>query len=360
LGAFRLFLATAVMLAHFSYYPQPIPYLIPGGVGVEAFYMVSGFLISMVLISKYDTGSRGSLFLFYSNRALRIYPLYFTVLMIYIAANWLMIENLLPQVTQGGLSFKMVSALDWYRRHADELGILDILIVWFLNIAIFGQDIVRGFGSPIPDLYWHQFIYVRVAWSVAVELNFYLIAPFVIGRFKLTLALLIASLSLQIWFLLTPETRSTFDYEFFPLELFCFMSGSIAYRIYQRLNRFSMGTRNIYTLLSVIIILLATVFYREIPNARLPYLFLVFACLPGIMLSSECYPYDRILGDLSYPIYLVHPIFMIIILPGSTRLTEIVAIGMVFAISWFLVMVVDRPVDRFRQQRIAGKVSDSA
>ena len=95
MGTFRLLLAVIVMLGHLSFYPQPIPYFLPGGIAVEAFYIVSGFLITLVLVEKYQD----RLLLFYSNRALRIYPIYWTCLLLYLLVNtlcclWLCLDNI--------------------------------------------------------------------------------------------------------------------------------------------------------------------------------------------------------------------------------------------------------------------------
>jgi peptidoglycan/LPS O-acetylase OafA/YrhL len=93
MGSFRLLLAATVMLGHFvPFYPQHLPFLIYGSASVPAFYIVSGFLITLVLREKYQ--SRAGLF--YSNRALRIFPLYWAALAIFLLVNWLVAEGHLP------------------------------------------------------------------------------------------------------------------------------------------------------------------------------------------------------------------------------------------------------------------------
>jgi hypothetical protein len=69
MGTFRFLLAATVMLGHyFPVYPQPLPFVMYGTASVPAFYIVSGFLITLVLEERYG----GRIGLFYSNRALRI------------------------------------------------------------------------------------------------------------------------------------------------------------------------------------------------------------------------------------------------------------------------------------------------
>ena len=86
MGSFRLLLAATVMLGHFvPFYPRHLPFLMYGSASVPAFYIVSGFLITLVLREKYQNRTG----LFYSNRALRIFPLYWAALAVFLLVNWL-------------------------------------------------------------------------------------------------------------------------------------------------------------------------------------------------------------------------------------------------------------------------------
>src|SRR5258708_13406349 len=49
-----------------------------GRMAVQCFYMISGFLISLVLSQKYDPSTAEGRRLFYSNRALRIFVPYWS------------------------------------------------------------------------------------------------------------------------------------------------------------------------------------------------------------------------------------------------------------------------------------------
>jgi peptidoglycan/LPS O-acetylase OafA/YrhL len=48
-------------------------YMMNGRMAVQCFYMISGFLISLVLSQKYDPTTADGRWLFYTNRALRIF-----------------------------------------------------------------------------------------------------------------------------------------------------------------------------------------------------------------------------------------------------------------------------------------------
>ncbi len=61
--------------------------LTSGRLGVDLFFAISGFLITTLLLRERRSTASISLRRFYARRALRIFPLYYTVLAIYIAAE---------------------------------------------------------------------------------------------------------------------------------------------------------------------------------------------------------------------------------------------------------------------------------
>jgi len=76
------------------YYPrlQATPVLRQGFYGVQVFFVVSGFLITTLLLREIDKYGKISLRDFYIRRALRIWPLYYAVLAIYVV-NALVFER---------------------------------------------------------------------------------------------------------------------------------------------------------------------------------------------------------------------------------------------------------------------------
>ena len=79
MGVIRVLLAISVILGHVG------PVLGIDGVGgviaVKAFYIISGFYMSLILNEKY-VGQRNSYRLFLSNRLLRLFPIYWTILLL--------------------------------------------------------------------------------------------------------------------------------------------------------------------------------------------------------------------------------------------------------------------------------------
>lgn len=338
-GTFRLLLAVIVMLGHLSFYPQPIPYFMPGGIAVEAFYIVSGFLITLVLVEKYQD----RLLLFYSNRALRIYPIYWTCLLLYLLVNALVVYGFVSTTS----NLPSTSALWWAQNHQIDGATKAATVL--LNIFIVGQDIVRsGFGNP-TNSFLHNFVYVRVAWSVAVELCFYAIAPFVVRRLWLTGVLLTSSFMAQTWGVHTQFEIRPFDFSAFPFPLWCFMCGVFAYHAYAKLRTAKPRWLTSYSLAATATLISLTMMYNSFGPPRLFYLFAVTICLPGLVLFGRRNPLDSAMGELSYPLYLIHPLATIIIITGSWG--EYVSVLLILGLSWGVAQFVERPIDRYRQYR---------
>jgi peptidoglycan/LPS O-acetylase OafA/YrhL len=142
-----------VMLHHFTYYRptsgidgQIGSVLYFGWSGVDLFFVLSGFLITGILL---DTRSSERYFTtFYARRTLRIFPLYYLVLFLALVV--------LPQ-------FPAV--------HAVLAGPVDMPPQWpywlyLTNVSIADRGWVHG--------------WLDVAWSLAIEEHFYLVWPLVI------------------------------------------------------------------------------------------------------------------------------------------------------------------------------------
>lgn len=114
---------------------------LPGWAGVNLFFVLSGFLITGILL---DTKDRGDYFRrFYYRRALRILPIYYAVL----------------------IALAVLSRAGLISRHAS----------WsFLGLsAIYLANVTELFGVPMQ---------YGVLWTLAIEEHFYLIWPTVVHR----------------------------------------------------------------------------------------------------------------------------------------------------------------------------------
>ena len=88
---------------------------------------------------------------------------------------------------------------------------------------------------------------VAPAWSVGVELSFYLVAPFIVRRRWWVMAALIAAsfcIRLAIWRIgQIPASRDPFTYRFFPSELGTFLMGSAGYYFYRHAQQHKWALR---------------------------------------------------------------------------------------------------------------------
>ena len=117
-----------------------------GSYGVELFFVLSGFLITGIL---YDTSSQANYFRnFYMRRILRIFPLYYGVLVLVF-----FVAPLIPPLHGPTLAY-LVHRQAW---------------AWLYGVNIY----IAGQGN------W-SFSYLDHFWSLAVEEHFYLIWPLVI------------------------------------------------------------------------------------------------------------------------------------------------------------------------------------
>jgi peptidoglycan/LPS O-acetylase OafA/YrhL len=123
-----------------------------GGTGVDLFFVLSGFLITGILV---DARSSPKYYgAFYARRALRIFPLYFG----FLALCLLVIPAAIPATVQ--------SATTGYASAVDHQWYLWTLWTYCSNVGIAFNGITFG---PLGHF-----------WSLAVEEHFYLLWPFVV------------------------------------------------------------------------------------------------------------------------------------------------------------------------------------
>ncbi|HEY0563166.1 MAG TPA: acyltransferase [Methylophilus sp.] len=140
-----------------------------GHLGVDIFFVLSGFLITGILLDSKHKSSWHFFGAFYYRRSLRIFPLYFAVILMLL---------IIPQ-------FVVMLQTNEYFRYVDKQW-------WFW---FYGANIVLeyyGFTNPILEFGW---LVLTHFWSLAVEEHFYLFWPFLV-YFLPTKKLVLTSLSL--------------------------------------------------------------------------------------------------------------------------------------------------------------------
>ena len=80
--------ALCVLMVMFNHIHVHYPGWIIGWVGVDVFFVLSGFLITTLLIREREAYGRVSLKGFYARRFFRIIPVYLVTIVLYVAALW--------------------------------------------------------------------------------------------------------------------------------------------------------------------------------------------------------------------------------------------------------------------------------
>jgi peptidoglycan/LPS O-acetylase OafA/YrhL len=263
-----------------------------GWIGVDLFFVLSGFLITGIL---YDTkGNKNYLSVFIFKRVLRIFPLYYLALLIFF------IVLLIPNITS-------------YNKYLDKGHFNDV--TYYLTYTQNIHFSLHGWG--ITDILNHF-------WSLAIEEQFYLVWPLVIMFSKKRKIILIACFLIGIA-LLTRNLypHRPFSYVFTLARIDALAIGSIASVLIRRnisfLNKFTIPF--IITTLAVLSYIIVSTKSVEATNIHfIRYGYTLFAilfasliiltfdskrigCLSRYFLENK---FLLFLGKYSYGIYVYH------------------------------------------------------
>jgi peptidoglycan/LPS O-acetylase OafA/YrhL len=177
-----------VVLAHAG-----VPWLAGGYVGVDVFFVISGFLITTLLLREAERTGRISVRRFYARRALRLLPAAALVLVVTLVA----VRLFLP-VTRLGEFVKDALSATAYTAN--------------LRFAHTGTDYLNADQTPSPFQHF---------WSLAVEEQFYLVWPLLIlavahlWRRRRPLAVVLAVLVVASFTLSVTETARSTPWAYF-------------------------------------------------------------------------------------------------------------------------------------------------
>lgn len=191
MGAFRLLLAVLVAVSHMG---KTFAGLNPGVVAVISFLIISGFVMTSLIERNYR--SLADVGLFYLDRALRLYPQF----LFYFVASCLVIHFLLPGTPQAAeLTLKTI------------LSSVLMLPLGFYMFGIGGTEIVPP------------------AWSLGLEMSFYLVIPFLLIVRMRGVAFAV-SVGIFLLACLGYINTDIYGYRLLPGVLFMFLCGSYLYQ----------------------------------------------------------------------------------------------------------------------------------
>lgn len=362
MGVLRLFLAMSVVVWHM---PNRSLNLLDASVAVLFFFILSGFYMALVINERYGvSGSRGWKGDFYASRLFRLFPAYLLVLLIMVI--W----------------FKWTATPDVFLNHPN-LPVGAHLALVTLNLFIVGQDffqvvvnavatsdaskLVSVIVSSAPrGFFTNEWMLIGQAWSLGSELLFYALAPLIVR--SVPRILLCATLSLAVrWGLILGLGfhSDVWGYNFFPATLCLFLLGSLSYHLYAKL-RHAQRTALIGAFATIAMAIFAGASIWRVGSVllvdpasgfdtpRLWAAYLVFAAsLPFVFACWRNSNFDRLIGEISYPLYIVHGLIIGIVfdrVPGSHVALEFFACGFSVAAAALIFFCIDRPVDAWRHR----------
>ena len=287
----RAFAAIIVTLFHAR--------LVPGGfIGVDIFYVISGYLITGLILREIDQTGRLNLSAFYQRRIKRLLPTSIFVLFTTALIGWL----ILPAVTRHALGRDLFAAATYVSNY---------LFAWWQN------DYQNLDATPSPFIHY---------WSLAVEEQFYLLWPMVLvlcarisKRAVLVAISIIAVLSLSLSIL---QTNSSPIWAFYSLPSRAWELSVGALLLFIPVNVFR---SRILPWLAVLGVAFSSFLFND--NTAFPGLNAVLPVVATALLIATIPHWPPVfndlannkvsqwLGKISYPLYLWH--WPVLVLPSS-------------------------------------------
>lgn len=329
-GTYRTLLALFVVFFHIGHLPRL------GAYAVFGFYVLSGYLMTLVMHANYGYTVAGAA-KYAVNRALRIYPIYWLACLLTI---WI-IAILGPEFT---VKFHEALVIP-----SDAISIFRNLFIVFPNLET-------------PRL-------TPPSWALTVELFYYCCIGLGLSRTRyLALTWFAAAVTYHVYVTVAGWGPSNIYFPI-PAAALPFSIGALIFlyrdrllSVWPTLNKRAMP----YFLFLLVFSNWTLGFYPFFPERINFYLNVVINALlilslskrqslPGISLRI-----DHLLGDISYPIYLVHYQVALITLVGLSALglnfargdngLAILSLPLLFLTAWGLSFLIERPIDKLRRR----------
>jgi peptidoglycan/LPS O-acetylase OafA/YrhL len=280
MGAFRLILAYFVVLNHtvwyYTLYSLPV-----GGIAVAAFFFVSGYLMPLAFVSNYKFATFGERIYHYGvNRFLRIYPLYWISLILMIILGLRVI-------------FK-----DPLAQNAE---------FYFHPVTYVQNFLLLGLNQ---EHLWGQFFrFNNPAWTLDVELQYYILVPFLcvgwVKHKKLTGSIIILFSLISAVFLYHRVAITDIDRSFLTWALLFF--AGFMYYFTPSFQTFIAESKGFYVGLIIFSIVLFIVTSNAAKALALTLILLLIAARLLVLQKEKRFGrMDALCGDLSYPVYIMH------------------------------------------------------
>jgi len=299
LTGIRILAAVWVVLFHLDYQFKHLfgetfqsfglfsPVIMRGYLGVDLFFILSGFIISFVYQKKMQIFSiyESSKFLYL--RLARMYPLHLFMLFVYAA-----------------MAFVLQFVLHAGSEHPERFSLL-YFVYNFLCIHAWGL---------VPFTTWNT-----PSWSISCEWFAYLLFPLtnlcyrrLNGRWSNSLLILTCVIALVLFKIITGKDSVQWTVDYGLVRIFIeFTMGCAFYNIYN-LNRQATKTFDIFTLINLVALIIMAFF--NVNDAfmvgALGTLLYSLSRSEGLLAKSLSTRFMIYLGEISYSVYMVHACFL--------------------------------------------------
>lgn len=316
MGYLRILLAMIVALGHlqapalFKEQGWVSVYFVGSILAVKLFFIISGFYMAMI----YD--EYGNARAFWLSRSMRLFPAYWITLVIF----------MLIALTYEAPSFGEFGTARFWLSQSD----LFFTFIWTLaNVSFVGLDVGMWFCIGYEPLRFavaktmgcpdgmHILVGETMnqpAWTLALELYFYAMVPMIARwRERWVVALFLASMAITL-FIDAYANAVSWNRSFFPAELHLFLMGFLTYRWRSYFSSWVSPA-------CAVLALAMFVTYQHIPFLSITdpiglnevYYFMFALALPALFAFGRSLPYERVIGDLSYPVYISHAVIISLI-----------------------------------------------
>ncbi len=201
----RTLAVLSVIIYHAEFTVNNSKFLKGGFLGVDVFFVISGFLITSIILSELYKTNRFSISRFYERRARRLLPALFIVILTSLPFAW----SLLPPIQLVDFSKSILSTL-----------VFGSNFYWEYTLQEYGAE------SSLLKPFLHT-------WSLSVEEQYYLLFPFILlilNRFfkARTIALLFAGLLVSLLFAEGITQRDvSFSFYMLPSRFWELLAGAL-------------------------------------------------------------------------------------------------------------------------------------
>jgi peptidoglycan/LPS O-acetylase OafA/YrhL len=270
----------------FHYFPNILP---SGFIGVDIFFVVSGYLITGILIKQANNG-KINFIEFYCRRIRRIFPALLCVLIVVLFIGYFILFS---------LEFQLLGK-------------------YVLDSGLFASNFFLSLESGYFDISGRQKILLHL-WSLSIEEQFYLIFPlfiYLIDKKKkniglITFIVFILSFTLNILLYKTDPAKAFY----FPItRAWELLAGALLCIFFQHKKTFNNTINNLLSVIGTLFILISAIFFKQSnwPGfaGLLPVLgaCAIIFCGKNTVLNKKIYSNKIIvyIGLISYPLYLWH------------------------------------------------------